>query len=153
MTTSRRRAVSARTTASASAEISRISLAFIVCNSLNNVTTQEGQVAAFANAARHLEPGGHFVVEIGVQNRQRLEVFHLSETHVEALLAAPDVATLLGLRDRAMLETLYATGLRVSELTGLKRSQVAGDTSVLRVVGKGSKERLVPVGDEVATGR
>ena len=73
---------------------------------------------------------------------------HLSEAQVEALLGAPDVATPLGLRDRAMLETLYATGLRVSELTGLRRSQVAQDAGVVRVVGKGSKERLVPLGDE-----
>ena len=73
---------------------------------------------------------------------------HLSEAQVEALLAAPDIATSLGLRDRAMLETLYATGLRVSELTGLKLSQVAYDAGVVRVVGKGSKERLVPMGDE-----
>ena len=73
---------------------------------------------------------------------------HLSEAQVEALLAAPDTRTLLGVRDRAMLETLYATGLRVSELTGLKRSQMAHDAGVVRVVGKGSKERLVPMGDE-----
>jgi integrase/recombinase XerD len=72
----------------------------------------------------------------------------LSEPQVEALLAAPDTKTLLGLRDRAMLETLYATGLRVSELTGLKLAQVAHDAGVVRVVGKGSKERLVPMGDE-----
>ena len=72
----------------------------------------------------------------------------LSEAQVEALLAAPDTKTPLGLRDRAMLEMLYATGLRVSELTGLKLSQVAHDGSALRVVGKGSKERLVPIGDE-----
>jgi integrase/recombinase XerD len=72
----------------------------------------------------------------------------LSEVQVEALLAAPDTRTPLGIRDRAMLETLYATGLRVSELTGLKRSQVAHDAGVVRVVGKGSKERLVPMGDE-----
>jgi len=74
----------------------------------------------------------------------------LSETQVEALLAAPDTRTPLGLRDRAMLETLYATGLRVSELTGLTRSQVAHDAGVVRVIGKGSKERLVPLGDEAA---
>jgi len=72
----------------------------------------------------------------------------LSEAQVEALLAAPDTETALGVRDRAMLETLYATGLRVSELTSLKLSQVAHDGSVVRVVGKGSKERLVPIGDE-----
>ena len=72
----------------------------------------------------------------------------LSEVQVEALLAAPDVQTPLGLRDRAMLETLYATGLRVSELVGLKLSQVSVAAGVVRIVGKGSKERLVPVGDE-----
>jgi integrase/recombinase XerD len=72
----------------------------------------------------------------------------LSEAQVEALLAAPATETTLGLRDRAMLETLYATGLRVSELVGLRQSQVSVDTGVVRVVGKGSKERLVPLGDE-----
>jgi integrase/recombinase XerD len=73
---------------------------------------------------------------------------NLSEDQVEALLVTPDVATLLGLRDRAMLETLYATGLRVSELTGLKLAQVSLDMGVVRVLGKGSKERLVPLGEE-----
>jgi integrase/recombinase XerD len=73
---------------------------------------------------------------------------NLSEKEVEALLAAPDLATSLGLRDRAMLETLYATGLRVSELTGLSLAQVSLDMGVVRVLGKGSKERLVPLGEE-----
>ncbi len=73
---------------------------------------------------------------------------NLSEQEVEALLAAPDTATPLGLRDRAMLETLYATGLRVSELVGLALTQVSLDMGVVRVVGKGSKERLVPLGEE-----
>jgi integrase/recombinase XerD len=72
----------------------------------------------------------------------------LSEKQVEALLDAPDTATTLGLRDRAMLETLYATGLRVSELVGLKLGQVSFDAGVVRVLGKGSKERLVPLGEE-----
>lgn len=72
----------------------------------------------------------------------------LSEADVEALLAAPDVATPLGLRDRAMLETLYATGLRVSELVSLKTFEVNLDAGVVRVMGKGSKERLVPLGEE-----
>ncbi len=72
----------------------------------------------------------------------------LSEKQVEALLSAPDVATTLGLRDRAMLETLYATGLRVSELVGLRLAQVSLDAGVVRVLGKGRKERLVPLGDE-----
>jgi integrase/recombinase XerD len=72
----------------------------------------------------------------------------LSEDDVEALLAAPDAATPRGLRDRAMLETLYATGLRVSELVKLKVFEVNLDAGVLRVMGKGSKERLVPLGEE-----
>jgi integrase/recombinase XerD len=72
----------------------------------------------------------------------------LSESDVEALLAAPDTATPLGLRDRAMLETLYATGLRVSELVALKTFEVNLDAGVVRVMGKGSKERLVPLGEE-----
>jgi integrase/recombinase XerD len=72
----------------------------------------------------------------------------LSEAQVDALLDAPDVATPRGLRDRAMLETLYATGLRVSELVGLTHAQVSLANGVVRVVGKGSKERLVPLGEE-----
>ena len=72
----------------------------------------------------------------------------LTEADVEALLAAPDPATDLGLRDRAMLELLYATGLRVSELVALRLDQVSLRQGVLRVMGKGSKERLVPMGEE-----
>jgi integrase/recombinase XerD len=70
----------------------------------------------------------------------------LSEAQVEALLAAPDVGTPLGLRDRAMLELMYASGLRVSELVGLKVFNLGMNEGVLRVLGKGSKERLVPFG-------
>ena len=72
----------------------------------------------------------------------------LSEAQVEALLAAPDVATPLGLRDRAMLELMYASGLRVSELVQMKSVQLGMNDAVLRVLGKGSRERLVPFGDE-----
>jgi len=72
----------------------------------------------------------------------------LSEADVEALLAAPDVDTALGLRDRAMLEVLYACGLRVSELVTLALTSVSQDMGVVRVMGKGSKERLVPLGEE-----
>ena len=74
----------------------------------------------------------------------------LSEVQVEALLAAPDADTPLGLRDRAMLEILYACGLRVSELVGLRVFELSLTEDVLRVLGKGSKERLVPLGEEAA---
>ncbi len=72
----------------------------------------------------------------------------LSEEQVEALLAAPDVGSDLGLRDRAMLELLYATGLRVTELVGLKLVEVSLADGLVRVTGKGQKERVVPVGEE-----
>jgi integrase/recombinase XerD len=72
----------------------------------------------------------------------------LSEAQVEALLAAPDVDSALGLRDRAMLELLYASGLRVSELVGLKSVHVGLTDGALHVTGKGRKERLVPFGEE-----
>jgi integrase/recombinase XerD len=72
----------------------------------------------------------------------------LSEADVEALLAAPDTGTALGLRDRCMLEVLYACGLRVSELVSLALSAVSLDMGVVRIMGKGSKERLVPMGEE-----
>jgi len=71
----------------------------------------------------------------------------LSEAQVDDLLLAPDVATVLGLRDRAMLETLYATGLRVTELVNLSLLEVNLDVGVVRIVGKGNKERLVPLGE------
>jgi integrase/recombinase XerD len=72
----------------------------------------------------------------------------LTERDVEMLLAAPDVGEAIGLRDRAMLETLYASGLRVSELVTVNVAQVSQDMGVVRVVGKGAKERLVPLGEE-----
>jgi len=72
----------------------------------------------------------------------------LAEAQVEALLAAPAADTVLGLRDRAMLELLYATGLRVSELVGLRLFELSLNDGLVRVVGKGSKERIVPLGDE-----
>jgi integrase/recombinase XerD len=72
----------------------------------------------------------------------------LSEAQVEALLAAPDVTTPLGLRDRTMLELMYASGLRVSELVLLKSVEVGMNEGVLRITGKGSKTRLVPFGEE-----
>ncbi len=72
----------------------------------------------------------------------------LSENQVEQLLAAPDVSTPEGMRDRAMLELTYSSGLRVSELISLGLSQVNIPSAVMRIMGKGNKERLLPVGDE-----
>ncbi|CAN7210444.1 site-specific tyrosine recombinase XerD [Massilia sp. LjRoot122] len=75
-------------------------------------------------------------------------VHTLSENQVEALLGAPDVSTPLGLRERTMLELMYASGLRVSELVALKLVEVSLNDGVLRITGKGSKTRLVPFGAE-----
>lgn len=72
----------------------------------------------------------------------------LSEAHVEALLAAPDTNSALGLRDRTMLELMYASGLRVSELVLLKSIEIGMNEGVLRITGKGNKTRLVPFGEE-----
>ena len=72
----------------------------------------------------------------------------LAESQVDALLAAPDIGTPAGLRDRAMLELMYACGLRVSELANLPATAINLRQGVLRVMGKGSKERLVPLGEE-----
>lgn len=74
--------------------------------------------------------------------------YTLSESDVEALLRAPAVDTPLGLRDRAMLELIYATGLRVSELVSLRGPQINLQQGVVRVAGKGGRERLVPLGEE-----
>ncbi len=72
----------------------------------------------------------------------------LSEQDVERLLEAPDTDSVLGLRDRAMIELLYATGLRVSELVGIGQGQVSMQQGVIRITGKGGKERLVPMGED-----
>ncbi|MBA1263726.1 site-specific tyrosine recombinase XerD [Stutzerimonas sp. NM35] len=93
---------------------------------------------------------------IAVDPTLRIEMPHLgrplpkalSEADVEALLAAPDTGDPLGLRDRAMLEVLYASGLRVTELVSLRLEQINPRQGVLRTFGKGNKERLVPLGDE-----
>ena len=72
----------------------------------------------------------------------------MSEKQIDSLLNAPDLDTPLGLRDRAMLETLYATGLRVSELVGLQLHEISFNDQVLRATGKGDKQRLVPLGEQ-----
>ena len=92
--------------------------------------------------------------QIGVDPTERMQAARqplrvpktLTQAQVEALLDAPDIGTALGLRDRAMLELMYASGLRVSELVTLKTWNVGMNEGVLRVVGKGGKERLVPFG-------
>ncbi|MES2298983.1 MAG: site-specific tyrosine recombinase XerD [Pseudomonadota bacterium] len=84
-----------------------------------------------------------------VSARQPQRFVHtLSEQQVEALLGAPDVATALGLRERTMLELMYASGLRVSELVGIKLVELSMNDGVLRITGKGSKTRLVPFGQQ-----
>jgi integrase/recombinase XerD len=81
--------------------------------------------------------------------RQPTRFVHtLTEAQVEALLAAPDVSTPLGLRERTMLELMYASGLRVSELVALKLVELSLNDGVLRITGKGSKTRLVPFGEQ-----
>ena len=86
--------------------------------------------------------------EVDAPKRWRTLPKYLSLEEVERLLAAPDTARGLGLRDRAMMEVLYATGLRVTELVGLRLDQVIEDRPLVRIVGKGDKERLVPLGRE-----
>lgn len=93
---------------------------------------------------RRDDPSAH--VQAPKQARQLPQ--SLSEADVEALLEAADTSTTLGLRDRCMLEVLYATGLRVTELIGLRLSEISTRQGVVRITGKGDKERLVPLGEE-----
>jgi len=86
--------------------------------------------------------------EIDMPRLPRPLPMSLGEPEVEALLAAPEVEKPLGLRDRAMLELLYATGLRVTELVGLRMDQLNLRQGVIRITGKGDRERLVPLGEE-----
>ena len=86
-------------------------------------------------------------LDIDAPRRARSLPKSLTENDVESLLAAPNLELSLGLRDRAMLELLYASGLRVSELVTLSVGQLSQDMGVVRILGKGSKERLVPVGE------
>lgn len=86
--------------------------------------------------------------QIEMPKQSKLLPSSLSESDVELLLHAPDINTSLGLRDRAMLELLYATGLRVSELVSLKHDEVSLQQGIVRIMGKGGKERLVPMGEE-----
>ncbi|RMD60164.1 MAG: site-specific tyrosine recombinase XerD [Planctomycetota bacterium] len=92
----------------------------------------------------------HPVRRLPRQRQRRPLPKMMGEDEVEALLNAPDVAEPLGLRDRCMLEMLYATGLRVSELVGLRLARVDRDAMLVRVTGKGDKERIVPYGEVAA---
>jgi integrase/recombinase XerD len=99
---------------------------------------------------RYLLLDGHVRVDptaevASPQGEQKLPRF-LSQEDVEKLLEAPDTSSPEGVRDRAMIEVLYATGLRVSELVGLTKSSVDADTGVLVCMGKGSKQRRIPIG-------
>ena len=113
-------------------------------------TSQRRLISALRRFYQHLLATGEIKADpsLNIDPPPRPERFPktLSEAQVEALLATPDCDTPLGLRDRAMLEVLYATGLRVSELTALKLFEVGLNEGVVRVFGKGAKERLVPLG-------
>lgn len=87
------------------------------------------------------------LVKIDSPKKERRLPIALSHQELDDLLAAPNIAKPLGLRDRAILETLYATGMRVSELIALKESDLHEELNLIRVLGKGSKERLVPITD------
>lgn len=110
------------------------------------------QLSAFRRFYRYLLREGRIVEDptalIEMPRIGRRLPHSLTEADVDALLAAPDVARPLGHRDRTMLELLYATGVRVSELVLLKVPQVNLNQGVLRIIGKGDRERLIPLGDE-----
>ncbi len=89
--------------------------------------------------------------EIDAPKTGRVLPISLSEEEVERLIETPDVDTPLGLRDRAMLEVMYASGLRVSELVGLELGQIDLNVGLIRLVGKGNKERLAPLGDQAVS--
>lgn len=110
------------------------------------------QLSSFRRFFRHLVREGTLrddpTAQIAMPKIGRSLPRSLSEEEVESLLNAPAIGDPLGNRDRAMLEVLYATGLRVSELVSLKHGQVNLNQGVLRVVGKGNRERLIPLGEE-----
>jgi len=110
------------------------------------------QLSSFRRFYRHLVREGALredpTAQIAMPKVGRSLPRSLTEEEVEALLAAPAVSDPLGHRDRTMLEVLYATGLRVSELVNLKLEQVNLNQGVLRIVGKGDRERLIPLGEE-----
>jgi integrase/recombinase XerD len=102
----------------------------------------------YALALRQSRIAGDPCLKMATARQPTRFVHTLSEAQVEALLGAPDVSTPLGLRERTMLELMYASGLRVSELVALKIVELSLNDGVLRVTGKGAKTRLVPFGGE-----
>lgn len=110
------------------------------------------QLSSFRRFFRYLVREGFLsqdpTAEIAMPKIGRALPQSLTEEEVDALLAAPNVSDALGHRDRAMLEVLYATGVRVSELINLRVGQVNLNQGVLRIIGKGDRERLIPLGDE-----
>ena len=110
------------------------------------------QLSSFRRFYRHLVREGALredpTAQIAMPKVGRSLPRSLTEEEVEALLAAPAVSDPLGHRDRTMLEVLYATGLRVSELVSLRLSEVNLNQGVIRIVGKGDRERLIPLGEE-----
>jgi len=110
------------------------------------------QLSSFRRFYRHLLGEGTLkedpTAQIAMPKIGRSLPKSLTEEEVEALLAAPAIQDPLGHRDRTMLEVLYATGLRVSELVNLKATQVNLNQGVLRIIGKGDRERMIPLGDE-----
>lgn len=112
-------------------------------------------VAAVRSFYRFLAVTGHVPASPAddLQSPRRMSALprFLSAPDVDTLIAAPDTSTPAGLRDRAMIEVLYATGLRVSELVGLRLTDLRMDEGWIQCLGKGHKQRIVPLGDEAAT--
>ena len=117
-----------------------------------NARTTARQLSAYRRFYRYLLREGVIArdptAQVEMPKVGRRLPHSLTEADVDALLAAPDTAKPLGHRDRTMLEVLYATGVRVTELINLKLSQVNLNQGVLRIIGKGDRERLIPLGDE-----
>jgi integrase/recombinase XerD len=137
------------------ADASRQDLLDFIANRVENGAKPRStarQLSSFRRIFRHLVREGNLdedpTADIAMPRIGRSLPKSLTEAEVEALLAAPNVHEPLGHRDRAMLELLYATGLRVTELISLKQSQVNLNQGVLRIVGKGDRERLIPLGEE-----
>ena len=127
-------------------------LAYLVVEQKAKATSTSRAISSFKRLYQYQLRQGKIKVDptlqIATPKLPRSLPKNLTEQDVEMLLNAPDINSPLGMRDRSMLEVLYASGLRVSELVGLTVAQVSKNEGVVRVMGKGSKERLVPLGEE-----